>query len=146
MALAPVKKAIPSPGTKACEDCPDYTGWSGWVEGGIGFQSDDSYHFGRYTGLEKSGGLINAGGEVRYRGNDGIYLDGKAIDLGLESRDVMLDGGKQGKYGIAVEYDQIPNFRAQDARSPFRNQGGGQLGLLAVPVLATDPAILGRRH
>jgi MtrB/PioB family decaheme-associated outer membrane protein len=137
-------------GGKACEDCPDYSGWSGWAEGGIGFQSDDSAHFGRYTGLEESGGLINASGEVRYRGKDGSYLDGKAIDLGLDSRDVMLDGGKQGKYGIAVEYDQIPNFRALDTRSPFINQGGGQLRLPAgwvpagttstMPSLGTDLA------
>lgn len=119
------------PSVKPCEDCPDYSGWSGWVEGGVGYQTDDSYHFGRYTGLEKSGGLINASGDVRYRGKDGSYLDAKAVDLGLESRDVLVGGGKQGKYGIEVEYDQIPNFRAQDTRSPFINQGGGQLGLPA---------------
>jgi len=150
-ALAPVKKEQAKlTVTKACEDCPDYSGWSGWVEGGLGFQSDDSYHFGRYTGLEKSGGLINAGGDVSYRGNDGRYLNGKATDLGLASRDMTVEGGKQGSYGIAVEYDQIPNFRAQDARSPFRNQGGGQLGLpadwvpggttSAMPRLGTDLA------
>jgi MtrB/PioB family decaheme-associated outer membrane protein len=120
---------VTSPSGKACEDCPDYTGWSGWVEGGIGFQSDDSAHFGRYTGLDESGGLINAAGEVRFRGKDGTYLDGKAIDLGLDSRDVMLGGGKQGTYGIAVEYDQIPNIRALDTRSPFRNQSGGTIDL-----------------
>ncbi|HYP68113.1 MAG TPA: MtrB/PioB family decaheme-associated outer membrane protein [Thiobacillaceae bacterium] len=130
----PSKKAEEAATTgKACEDCPDYTGWSGWVEGGLGYQSNDSYHFGRYTGLEKSGGHVNAGADVRYRGKDGSYLDGKAIDLGLASRDVMLDGGKQGRYGIAVEYDQIPNFRAQDAMSPLVNEGGGRLGLPAGP-------------
>lgn len=128
---APKKGGAAEPSAKACEDCPDYSGWSGWVEGGADYLTNDSYHFGRYTGLEKSGGLVNASGEVRYRGKDGSYLDGKAIDLGLDSRDMLLDGGKQGKYGIAVEYDQIPNFRAQDARSPFINQGGGQLGLPA---------------
>ena len=123
------KRPVPPP----CEDCPDYSGWSGWAEGGVGVQSDDSDHFGRYTGHEKSGGTAIANGVVRYRGKDGSYLDGKAIDLGLDSRDVSVDGGKQGKYGIAVEYDQIPNFRAQDARSPLRNQGDGRLGLPAGP-------------
>ncbi|MGA7179389.1 MAG: MtrB/PioB family decaheme-associated outer membrane protein [Thiobacillaceae bacterium] len=134
------KEEAKRPVTKACEDCPDYSGWSGWAEGGVDYLSNDSYHFGRYTGLEKSGGLVNAGGAVRYRGGDGIYLDGKATDLGLASRDVTVDGGNQGKYGIAVEYDQIPNFRAQDARSPFIDQGGGQLGLPAgwVPGLTTS--------
>ncbi len=128
---AEAKRAMPPP----CEDCPDYSGWSGWVEGGAGFQSDDSDHFGRYTGQEKSGGTAIANGVVRYRGKDGSYLDGKAIDLGLDSRDVSVDGGKQGKYGIAVEYDQIPNFRARDAMSPLVNEGGGRLGLPAGPAI-----------
>jgi MtrB/PioB family decaheme-associated outer membrane protein len=126
------------PTGKACEDCPDYTGWSGWAEGGANYLSDDSYHFGRYTGLEKKGATAIVNGAVRYRGKDGTYLDGKAIDLGLASRDLVVGGGNQGRYGIEVEYDQIPNFRAQDARSPFINRGGGQLGLLAVPILGTD--------
>jgi MtrB/PioB family decaheme-associated outer membrane protein len=115
--------------TKACEDCPDYSGWSGWVEAGVGYQTEDSYPFGRYTGLVDQGGLVNGAGDVRYRGADGSYLDLIAADLGLTSRDAIIDGGKQGKYGIAVEYDQIPNYRAEDAQSPFRNQGDGNLVL-----------------
>lgn len=97
---------------KVCDDCPDESGRSGWVEGGIGIQSDDSYHFGRYTGLEDSGAVILLNGEVRYRGKtDGAYVDGKVENLGLESRRLSVEGGRQGKYGVAVEYDQIPNFR-----------------------------------
>jgi len=96
---------------KLCEDCPDESGRSGWVEGGIGIQSDDSYHLGRYNGLEESGAVILLNGEVRYRGKtDGAYLDGKIENLGLESRRLNVEGGRQGKYGVAVEYDQIPNF------------------------------------
>jgi MtrB/PioB family decaheme-associated outer membrane protein len=96
---------------KLCEDCPDESGRSGWVEGGIGIQSDDSYHLGRYSGLEESGAVILLNGEVRYRGKtDGTYLDGKIENLGLESRRLGVEGGRQGKYGVAVEYDQIPNF------------------------------------
>ncbi len=97
---------------KLCEDCPDESGRSGWVEGGIGIQSDDSYHFGRYTGMEESGAVILLNGEARYRGKtDGTYLDGKVENLGLESRSLSLEGGRQGKYGVAVDYDQLPNFR-----------------------------------
>jgi MtrB/PioB family decaheme-associated outer membrane protein len=99
--------------SKTCEDCPDYSGWSGWVEGGLGIQSDDDYHFGRYTGYEASGGVLIANGEGRYRGKDGTYADMKAVDLGLKSRDLVVGGGKQGKYGIELEYDQIPNYRRQ---------------------------------
>ncbi|MGO9446647.1 MAG: MtrB/PioB family decaheme-associated outer membrane protein [Thiobacillaceae bacterium] len=128
-AASPGSAAQPS--GKACPSCPDYSGWSGWLEGGLDYLSDDDYHFGRYTGLEKKGTLLDGGADLSYRSGDGTYLDGIAKDLGLASRDVVVDGGKQGKYGISLEYDQIPNFRAQDARSPFVNQGGGQLGLPA---------------
>jgi MtrB/PioB family decaheme-associated outer membrane protein len=137
----PAKQEVIRPlATKVCEDCPDHSGWSGWVEGGIGYQSDDSYHFGRYTGLVDSGGVINGGADIRYRGGDGSYLDVVAVDLGLDSRSATVEGGKAGKYGIAFDFDQIPNFREQDARSPFRDAGGGLLQLPAgwVPGPTTD--------
>ncbi|MBK6743366.1 MAG: MtrB/PioB family decaheme-associated outer membrane protein [Hydrogenophilales bacterium] len=136
---------------KACEDCPDTSGKSGWIEGGLGMQSDASYRFGRYTGYQDNGGLINASGAYRYRGKDnGGFLDVRVEDLGLESRDLVLEAGRQGKYDVALEYDQIPNFRESDTRSPFRAEGDGMLGLPAgwipgsstttMPTLANDLA------
>ena len=106
-----------------CEDCADYSGWTKWLELGIGTQSDDAYHFGRYTGMQDSGAFINANGEVRYRAKaNGGYLDAKVIDLGLESRDVKVDAGRQGKYGVTVEYDQIPNFRRQYSTTTLKTE------------------------
>ncbi len=108
---------------KVCEDCPDPMGSTGWVEFGIGNQSDDSYHFGRYTGHEEAGALVNLNGEVSYRGGlNGAYLDGKLENLGLESRSVSLQGGRQGKYDIAVEYDQLPNFRKDLASASLQTE------------------------
>lgn len=99
-------------GNKACEDCPDTSGRSGWVEGGIGAQSDDSTHFGRYNGLVDSGAVINVNGAVTYRGKlDGAFLNGEFVDLGLDSRRISVEGGKQGKYTVGVEYDQLPDYR-----------------------------------
>ena len=114
-----------------CKYCPDYSGWSGWVEGGLGIQSDDDYHFGRYTGHEDKGAELDGSGELHYRGEDGSFLEGEVEDLVLESRRVTLEGGKQGQYEIGVEYDQIPNFRERGAYSPFRDLGGGRIGLPA---------------
>jgi MtrB/PioB family decaheme-associated outer membrane protein len=99
---------------KACGDCPDYSGWTKWFELGIGVQSDDSYHFGRYTGLTDDGAFLNANGEVTYRAKDnGDYMNAKVVDLGLESRNVSLEAGRQGKYGVTIDYDQIPNYLKQ---------------------------------
>jgi MtrB/PioB family decaheme-associated outer membrane protein len=99
---------------KACEDCPDYSGWTKWIEFGLGAQSDDSYHFGRYRGLEEEGAHINANAEASYRAKTGGgYMNAKVTDLGLDSRNVQVEAGRQGKYGVAVEYDQVPNFLKQ---------------------------------
>lgn len=99
---------------KACDDCPAYSGWTKWAELGVGLQSDDSYHFGRYTGQVDNGAYINANAEANYRGKgNGGYINARVTDLGLDSRDVLVEAGRQGKYGVAVEYDQIPNFRKQ---------------------------------
>ncbi|MDD4880971.1 MAG: MtrB/PioB family decaheme-associated outer membrane protein [Gallionellaceae bacterium] len=99
---------------KACDDCPNVSGTSGWVEGGIGIQSKDSYHFGRYTGQVDSGAYVNLNGVVSYRGSlDGAYLNGELVDLGLDSRRLSVEGGRQGKYAIGLEYDQVPNYRKQ---------------------------------
>lgn len=141
------KEAAPT----ACEDCPDDSGKSGWLEVGIGSLSDTNYHSGRFSGLEDDGAWLDASGEYRYRGQgNGAYLDVAAENLGLESRSVRLDGGRQGKYGIQVEYSQIPDFREADTRSPFISRDGGRLDLPAgwvagpttaptdMPTLASD--------
>ncbi len=115
-----------------CEDCPDTSGKSGWVEGGIAAQSDDAYRLGRYTGYDESGGQLNFSGEYRYRARDnGGYVDVRADDLGLASREMAVLAGRQGRYDLALEYDQIPNYREADTLSPFRHQGDGVLGLPA---------------
>lgn len=99
---------------KACVDCPDYSGWTKWFEPGIGLQSDDAYHFGRYTGLTDDGAFLNANGEATYRAKEnGGYMNAKVVDLGLESRNVSLEAGRQGKYGVTIDYDQIPNYLKQ---------------------------------
>lgn len=97
---------------KACEDCPDYSGRSGWVEGGIAVQSNDSYNFGRYTGQQDSGANLNLDGYYSYRGKlNGGFVEGNVENLGLDSRRVSVESGRQGKYEVDVEYDQIPNYR-----------------------------------
>lgn len=106
---------------KVCEDCPDPAGRSGWVEVGASSQSDDSYHFGRYTGQQDEGAELILNAAASYRGSlDGTYLDGEVENLGLDSRRVGVTGGRQGNYEIAVELDQIPNYRKDLARASLQ--------------------------
>ncbi len=128
MQLAPAGAGAAPP---TCKYCPDESGWSGSVEGGIGDQSDDAFRFGRYTGYTDEGTLLNADGEFRFRGEEGGFLEGRAQELSLDSRRVWLEGGRQGTYEIGLEYHRIPNFRDESARTPFRDMGGGELTLPA---------------
>lgn len=114
-----------------CRYCPDETGWSGWIEGGVGYLSDDNYHFGRYLGDVDEGGMIDASGEVNYRDEDGTFVEGSLENLGMDSRRIRVQGGIQGRYEIGLEYDELPNYRERNAYTPFRVQADGSLGLPA---------------
>lgn len=123
-----------------CRYCPDESGWSGWVEAGIGYQNRDDYRFGRYTGEVDAGALVNGSGELEYRDADGLFFDGSVVDLGLDSRRVLMEGGRQGRYQLGLEFDQIPNYRDRTSFSPYRERGDGRLGLPSywVPGQTTD--------
>ena len=116
---------------KNCKYCPDNDGWSGWLEGGIGYQNNDDYRFGRYTGYVDEGAFVNANGELNYRDEDGLFIEGIIDNLGLESRRIQLQGGKQGSYEFGLDYDQIPNYRESSTLSPLFDSGNGQLELPA---------------
>jgi hypothetical protein len=48
-----------------CKYCVFEEGWSGEVEGGAGYVSDDSYKFGEYNGLQDKGAYPVANGWAR---------------------------------------------------------------------------------
>lgn len=110
-----------------CKFCPDYTGTEGWGELGIGYQSEDSYKFGRYTGLTDKGVFGNASGDFKHQEEDGRYFEFRARNLGLDSRDVQIEGGDQGSYKLFLEYDQLPSFNDDTTSSPFRDHSGSEL-------------------
>jgi MtrB/PioB family decaheme-associated outer membrane protein len=106
-----------------CKYCPDYTGTEGWVEPGIGYQSEDSYQFGRYTGLKDESVFGNASGHIKHREEDGRYYEIRGRNLGLDSRDVQIEAGDQGNYELFLEYDQLPSLNDDTTSSPFSNSG-----------------------
>lgn len=113
-----------------CESCPfEKPATSGKVEVGAGGVSDDSQKFGDYTGLEDQGGFLALGGELRYRGEDGTYVNLEAADLGLDVRSVEVEGGRDGLFGVRVGYDEIPHWLTEGAATPFIGVGGGNLTL-----------------
>ena len=112
-----------------CKYCPDTTGTEGWVEPGIGYQSEDSYRFGRYTGLKDDGVFGSADGQIKHREEDGRYFEIRGRNLGLDSRDVQIEGGDQGNYKLFLEYDQLPSFNDDTTSSPYRGLNGNHMRL-----------------
>ncbi len=125
--------------SKVCDDCPGSAGTSAWFEVGVGGQSDFSPRSDRFTGYQDDNAWVNAAGAYHYRGNgNGGYFDLKADDLGLDSRAISVEAGRQGKYDVTLEYDKVPNFRTPDAMTPFQDAGAGQMTLPVAWVKGTD--------
>jgi MtrB/PioB family decaheme-associated outer membrane protein len=113
-----------------CESCPfEKEGRSGTLEAGVGAVSDDSAKFGDFNGLQKKGAYLALGGNVRYRGDNGVYGNVTASDLGLDTRSIGFDGGREGLYTLKLGYAEIPRHQADGAMTPFLGNGGSSLTL-----------------
>ena len=93
-----------------CKYCVVEEGWSGEIELGAGYVSDDSFKFGEYTGLNEKGGFFIGNADMYYRAEDASYIDLSVSRLGLDSRSLSIEGGVQGKYKLFLNYDEIPHF------------------------------------
>jgi len=112
-----------------CEYCVFEQGLSGEIELGLGNVSDSSYKFGEYNGLYDKGGFLIANANVRYRDEDATYYDLKVRDLGLDTREVGIEGGRQGSYKIFLNYDEIAHYVSDSAKTPYLGNGGESLSL-----------------
>lgn len=103
----------PAPDTSAwtCRFCTFENGASGWVEPRLGYLSDDSFHYGNYTGLEDKGLFLDLGGAWRYRNAETADAWDLAVErAGLDSRALVLRGGRQGAYRVSLAYDNLPHL------------------------------------
>lgn len=106
-----------------CRNCPLAYGWRGSVLFGAGYVSDDFFEFGNYKGLEQQGFYGALGVDLTWRAEDARYLDIYGERLGLNSRTLDIEAGKQGSYKIFLGWDQITQHRADDTRTPFLGAG-----------------------
>lgn len=112
-----------------CAQCPDVSGTEGDVTAGVGYVSEESAFFGRYTGLDDDGLYFLGGARASYRGEDEKFLDLEASNLGLDTRSLGLRGGERGRYRGYLSHDRIPGFVAEDPRTVFRGVGSTRLTL-----------------
>jgi len=112
-----------------CEYCKFETGFSGEVEGGVGYVSEDSYKFGEYNGLQEEGAFPIANATARYRDENAGYLDLRLRDPALDTRSADIEGGRQGSYRLFLNYDEIPHYISDSARTPYGGSGKDRLRL-----------------
>ena len=108
-----------------CEFCPFEDGYKAEVSVGATQVSNDAARFGNGTGYDEEGTYANVDGEGRYDG-DGMQMRWYAEDLGLESRNLSIEGGKQGKFDLALKYSELP-YRLFDSTSTIFAQSGDEL-------------------
>ena len=136
----------------ACEYCPyqDEAGLHGEVHLGIGYVSDDSFKFGDYTGLNEEGPYGIGDAALRYRGDDATYWNLYATDLGLDSRRVEMEGGRQGTYKAVLNYSELPKLLSDTAQTPFAGVGSSRLALpggwVRTGTTDTMPLLTGSLH
>ena len=104
------------------------TDYSGTIEAGLGYVSDDNFMFGQYNGLYQKGasfiGNVNWRG---WRGDSKQYWQVDARDLGLETRRGKLEWGRAGLQRLALVFDNQLQVKNDSARTPFIGAGSGNL-------------------
>ncbi len=106
-----------------CELCPFEEGYSAELKAGALNVSDSAARFGNATGLDDEGVEADLGGAGRFA-NDGFQLRWTAADLALDSREFAVEAGRQGFYGLYLDYDELP-YRRFDTTSTVYAVGAG---------------------
>ncbi|RLA31130.1 MAG: hypothetical protein DRR11_11605 [Gammaproteobacteria bacterium] len=115
-----------------CDLCSSNSGWEFDVSAGmIGIAGDDVFKFGDYTGLDEEGITTSGDLFLRYWGEDANFLKIEGYRLGLDSRAIFVEGGKQGNYEWRASYQGIPRRIYDSTSTPFRTSGRQELNLLS---------------
>ena len=99
------------------------------IELGIGYVADDAYFFGRYNGLQSEGAYLVGDIDADSFDEDGRFWRVRGTNLGLESRYLRLEGGKQGRHKFFLEWDELPNYMTNTGVTPFLGVGSDNLTL-----------------
>jgi hypothetical protein len=127
--IAAVAKAAP-PDTSSwnCQFCPFESGYQAQVSAGGSYVSDDAADFGDASGYDEKGGYLNVDGEGSYA-SDNYQLSWYAEDLGLDSRVLEIEGGRQGSFGFHLGYRELPEREFDTTSSVFLASGPHTLSL-----------------
>jgi MtrB/PioB family decaheme-associated outer membrane protein len=129
-ATASADPTTPDTSDWKCTQCPFLQGYEAQSEAGLLSASGANATFGRYTGIDHSGGYADVSGSGQARNDDGSYANYDLERLGLASRDGYVEGGREGRYDLRVSYDGQPTRLYDTGATPFQASGTA-LGLPA---------------
>ena len=103
------------------------------VEIGIGNVSESDAKFGEYNGLENKGaygiGKIDLRGGGAYDSDSAMRMRITGSDLGLDTRNINVQFGQQGKFRIELGFDQLTHNISDSYMTPYNGAGTGTLTL-----------------
>ena len=96
---------------------------------GAWYLDDDSYRYGKYSGLTDKGAYALVDFRVEKRpdpkSSDTTRWRIQGWRLGLDSRRVEFDFRQQGTQRFQADYREIPNHRFSDGQTPYRKKAAG---------------------
>ena len=120
----------------------ELTQQSSSVEVGVGYVGSDSFKFGEYNGLGSQGaygiGNFDLRGGGSYDSGNPTRWRVRGSDLGLDTRDLSAEYGRQGSFRINFGYDELRRNRSDSYQTPYQGAGSSSLTLpsnWAVPVV-----------
>lgn len=100
---------------------------------GLYYLDDDSYRFGKFTGLTDEGFEPAVDFRIdrrpQYDSGETTRWSIQGWRLGLDSRRLLVEVNQQGTQSFAADYREIPNNRFSDGQTPYRGVGSANLTL-----------------
>lgn len=112
-----------------CEQCPFFEGHSGEVEAGALYADGANASYGRYTGIDHTGAYADVAADGQWRSRSGAWANYRLEDLGLPSRDALIEGGQEGLFDLRLDYQGQPFEIYDTTATPFRSTAPGVLTL-----------------
>ena len=130
----------PRPDTAAwtCSRCVFYRGHQVKVRTGVLYADGANAAAGRYSGIDRNGVFVEAGGSGRWRSAGGAYGSFALERLGLDSRRLRVTAGQEGMFKLRLTYQGQPFRQYDDTLTPYRLTAPGSLVLPADWVTANS--------
>jgi len=108
---------------------------AGELEVGVGDVTQGSYKFGEYNGLQREGAFpilnFDLSGGGLYNSDSLERWSVRGAELGIDTRQLDVDYGQQGKFRIDLGYDQLRHNISDTFQTPYSGAGTDTLLLPA---------------